>query len=319
MRAPRRSPPEAGRRAAADHLGVRALRPVATEGGLTQLSPIVWRCEGEEGAFVFDVEPIRRNFVGLFLRAGVHAAPKISFDGGEGFNDLSAIVFRSFPFGFYHISLGTVGAARRFRFRACAEGPTTFRFLAFECGQPLLVAVLHYLFNLRYQKIGLVAPASGGQRGRWAAIVSNVKRIRTFFATVSSGGAIRVQQADDDVLARLQLAQTLQVQPVQAAAAARYAERAGPLLTFVAPVYETRPDYLRDLVGSFAAEAAPYAELLLVDDGSRGAVTREALAGARRDARRPHPHAGGQRRDRARHQRRNRRCAGRMAELHRPR
>ena len=257
---------------------MRAIRPVATEGGLTQLSPVVWRCDGEEGAFVFDVAPIRRNFVGLFLRAGAHAAPKISFDAGEGFNDLSAIVFRSFPFGFYHISLGTVGAARRFRFRACAEGPTTFRFLAFECGQPLLVAVLHYLFNLRYQKIGLVAPASGGQRGRWAAIVSNVKRVRTFFATVSSGGAIRVQQADDDVLARLQLAQTLQVQPVQAAVAARYAGRAGPLLTFVAPVYETRPDYLRDLVGSFATETASYAELLLVDDGSRGAVTREALA-----------------------------------------
>ena len=257
---------------------MRALRPVATEGGLTQLSPIVWHCEGEEGAFVFDVAPIRRNFVGLFLRAGAHAAPKISFDGGEGFNDLSAIVFRSFPFGFYHVSLATMGAARRIRFRACADGPTTFRFLAFECGQPLLVAVLHYLFNLRYQKIGLVAPASGGQRGRWAAIVSNAKRIRTFFATVSSGNAIRVQQADDDVLARLRLAQTLQAQPVQAEMAARLADRAHPLLSFVAPVYETRPDYLRDLVGSFAAEAAPYAELLLVDDGSRGAATREALA-----------------------------------------
>ena len=256
---------------------MRALRPTATEGELTQLSPIVWRCEGEEGAFVFDATAIRRSFVGLFLQAGGHAAPKISFDVGEGFNDLSAIVFRRFPFGFYHISLATAGAARRIRFRACENGPATFRFLAFECGQPLLVAVLHYLFNLRYQNIGLVAPASGGECGRWATIVSNVRRIRTFFSTVSAGGGLRVQQADDDVLARLRLAQTLQAQPVQAAMLARFADRDGPLLSFVAPVYETRPDYLRDLVGSFAAEEAPYAELVLVDDGSRGAPTREAL------------------------------------------
>ena len=257
---------------------MRALKPIAT-GDLTQLSPIVWRCEGEEGAFVFDVAAVRRPFVGFFLKAdGAHAAPKISFDMGEGFNELSAVVFRRFPFGFYHISLATIGAARRIRFRAC-EGQTTFRFLAFDCGQPLLVAVLHYLFNLRYQKIGLVAPASGGQRGPWAAIVSNARRIRTFFTTVSAGGGLRVQQADDDVLARLRLAQSLQAQPVRAAMAERLADRTLPLLSFVSPLYETKLDYLRDLVGSFIAEEAPYAELVLVDDGSVGAAFREALAG----------------------------------------
>ncbi len=258
---------------------MRALRPIATEGDLTQLSPIVWRCEGEEGAFVFDATAIRQPFIGVFVQAGDHAAPKISFDAGEGFNTISALVFRSFPFGFYHIPLASLRTARRFRFRACEVGPVTFRFLAFECGQPLLVAVLHFLFNLRYQNIGLVAPASGGRRGRWATVISNVARIRTFFSTVSSGGGIRVQQADDDVLARLKLSQTVQAQPVQAEMAARFADRGAPILSFIAPVYETRPEFLRDLVGSFVEEAAPYAELVLVDDGSRGAATREALAG----------------------------------------
>ena len=258
---------------------MHVLRPAATEGELTQLSPIVWRCDGEEGAFVFDTTSIRRRFVGFFLQAGdEHAAPRISFDNGEGFNDLSAIVFRVFPFAFYHISLPTIGTAQRIRFRACENGPTTFRFVAFDSGQPLLVAVLHYLFNLRYQKIGIVAPATGGQRGRRAAIASNVKRIRTFFSTVSAGGGIRVQQADDDVLARLRLAQTLQVQPMQAAMATHFAGREGPLISFVAPIYETRPDFLRDLVGSFTNENAAYAELVLVDDGSRSAATREAMA-----------------------------------------
>ena len=260
---------------------MRALKPADIDGDLTRVSPVTWRCEGAEAAFVYDVSTLRLPFLGFFLQAGEgHAAPKISFDSGEGFNDLSAIVFRRFPFAFYHISLATTGAARRIRFRACENGPATFRFLAFESGQPLVVAVLHFLFNLRYQNIGLVAPASGGQRGRWATVLSNVRRIRTFFSTVSTGGAVRVQQADDDVLARLRLAQTLQAQPVQAAMAQRHADRAAPLLSFVAPVYDTRPDYLHDLVGSFTAEeAAGYAELLLIDDGSRSAATRETLAG----------------------------------------
>lgn len=261
-------------------LSLRALEAAVVEGGLTRLSPVVWRCEEAEAAFTYEVADVRRNFVGFFLAADpAHAAPKISFDRGEGFSELTAIVFRRFPFAFYHIALGTAGAgARRIRFRAVADGPATFRFFAFECGQPLLVAVLHWLFNLRYQKIGLVAPAAGGDKGRWATIASNVRRIRTFFGTVSAGAAIRVQQADDDVLARLRLAQTLQAQPLRTEVSARLGDRTTPLISFVAPVYETPPAYLQDLVGSFAAEVAPYAELILVDDGSRSSATRDALA-----------------------------------------
>ena len=217
-------------------------------------------------------------FVCFFLRADpAKAGPKVSFDQGEGFNELSAISFLVFPFAFYHVSLATMGAVQAVRFRPCREAGS-FRFVAFRTGQPLLVAILHFLFNLRYQKISMVTAAPRGRQGLVAAVTANVRRISKFFADVSVGGGVRVQQADDDVLARLKLAQSLQVGPVQAAMKAAFADRAdAPLLTFISPTYETKPEYLRDLLSSFAAEQAAYAELILVDDGSKGAATMAAL------------------------------------------
>ena len=260
---------------------MRFIRPTEVE-ELRRVSPLTWTGTGDEdGAFVFDIPPGSPPFVCFFLRADAeHAAPKVAFDVGHGFDDLTAIAFRAFPFGFYHVSLARIGAVRRLRFRAC-EGRTTFRCLVFQTARPVFVAVLHYLFNLRYQKIGLVAPATGGKRGARAFVSSNLARIRTFFTTVSDGGGVRVQQADDDVLERLRLWQALQAKPVQDAMRARLAPGAGaPLISFVSPVYNTQPDYLRDLLASFVAQDAPYAELILADDGSTNPATRAALAAA---------------------------------------
>ncbi len=246
--------------------------------GIERHSPIVWSSTEDEPAFVFDITHSEPPFVCFFLQAMNGAvAPKVSFDQGQGFNELSSLVFRAFPLGFYHISLATMGNVRRIRFRP-SEGPSTFRFLAFRTHRSLGVAVLHYLFNLRYQKIGLVTPTPNGLRGSLAMLTSNVARIRKFFADVSVGSGVRVQQADDDVLARLKLAQSLQAVAVQGEMRERLAHRAAePLISFVAPTYNTQSDYLRDLLDSFSAEEAPYAELLLSDDGSTSSVTAAAL------------------------------------------
>ena len=246
--------------------------------GIEQHSPVVWSSTQTEASFVFDISSSEPPFVCFFLQ-GLRGemAPKISFDQGQGFNELSSLVFRTFPLGFYHISLATLGNVSRIRFRP-SEGAATFRFLAFRTRRSLGVAILHYLFNLRYQKIGLVTQTPNGLRGSVAMITSNVARIRKFFADVSVGSGVRVQQADDDVLARLKLAQSLQAVAVQGEMRARLADRAAaPLLSFVSPTYNTQSDYLRDLLDSFSAEAAPYAELILSDDGSTSSVTAAAL------------------------------------------
>ena len=260
---------------------MRVLKAEATR-GLRRGWFTAWSNADGDAAFDFPV-PSRSHadkepFVCFFLRADpTRAAPKASFDQGEGFNELSAISFRIFPFAFYHVSLATMGAVRAVRFRPCREAGR-FRFVAFRTGQPLLVAILHFLFNLRYQKISMVTAGSRGRTGVLETMTANVRRIAKFLSDVSAGGGVRVQQADDDVLARLKLAQSLQVGPVQEAMTMAFAGRADtPLLSFISPTYETPPDYLRDLLSSFAAEQASYAELILVDDGSKGVATSAAL------------------------------------------
>lgn len=249
--------------------------------GLQQHSPIVWESLDDDPALIYDLSGVRGPFVCFFLAADRDlVSPKLSFDHGEGFNELSAIVFRRFAFGFYHVSLATIGSATRMRLRPCeASGP--FRMAVFETAQPLLVAVLHYLFNLRYQKIAMVTADPRGSQGTLSAIVANARRIRKFFSDVSVGSGVRVQQADDDRLARLRLSQSLQARPMQADMRARLAGRAAPpLISVISPIYNTDPGYLRDLLASFVAQDAPYCELILSDDGSTREATKVELARA---------------------------------------
>ena len=257
---------------------MRVLQPMQVE-NVERRSFLTWQATAADGVLVFELPRTPPPFVGFFLQVEVGAGvPQVVFDHGAGFDEVTAISFRSFPFGFYHVAPAAIGVVRRIRFRA-REGPGTFRCLVFQAVRPVPVAVLHYLFNLRYQNIGLVAPAPGGLRGRWVA--SNYKRIRTFFSTISAGGGLRVQQTEDDVLDRLRKQQTLLARPVADVVRRQLASRsAAPLISFVGPTYNTAPEYLRDLVTSFAAEAAPYAELILVDDGSTSPATAAALGAA---------------------------------------
>lgn len=55
------------------------------------------------------------------------------------------------------------------------------------------------------------------------------------------------------------------------------AGRPAPTLSFVAPTYNTPPQFLSDLTASFLQHASPSAELVLSDDGSTSPATREAL------------------------------------------
>lgn len=257
---------------------MRWIRP-ATAAGLEKVAPLTWEATAEESAFTVDLAGEAPPFFCFFVQAVAgEVAPQVSFDRGSGFDEVSAITFRAFPFGFYHFPLAAMSAAQRLRLRI-SEGPATFRCLMFRTGQPVLVAVLHFLFNLRYQNIGLTASAPGGRRGRWAAAKSNLSRARTFFSNVSAGGGLRVQQNEDDVLARACLAQTLEVKPLVESMRDRLSgQRQAPLISFVSPVYDTPPAYLRDLLASFAAQDAPYAELVLADDGSSSAATKATLS-----------------------------------------
>src|SRR6195952_2446835 len=217
---------------------MRHLVPTETE-SLDQASPIVWTSTGDEPAFIFDVRPGQTGFIGFFLSAARgDIAPKIVFDQGSGFNDLTGLSLKPFPFAFYHIALDKMREVERIRFRP-ATGPATFRFLALRTNNAILVAVLHYLFNLRYQKIGLVSPDSKGHVGVVPWVKSNVARTIKFFRDVSSGGGLRVQEGSKELLPNLKYFLSLEANAIQSEMDVALAERADPLISFVSPTYNT--------------------------------------------------------------------------------
>ena len=257
---------------------MKLLQAVALE-RLKRLSPVVYASTGADPGLVFEIDPAHGPLVGFFLvRARGDLAPRITFDQGDGFSDITALVLKSFPIAFYHVSRDRLRDLRRLRFQPCGE-LATFRFLAFQTRNSILVAILHYLFNLRYQKVALVARDAKGD-GMMRNLRSNVARIAKFFGDVSKGGGVRVQQGAQAMLPILRMSLSQQALEVEARMNAALADRDMPLISFVVPTYNTPPAFLRDLLDSFSLQKASYAELILSDDGSTDRTTRADLEAA---------------------------------------
>ncbi len=255
---------------------MRRLIPTSTS-GLKPVAPLAWRSGGKDPGFVFEVSNGAAGFIGFFLttRDGENA-PRITFDDGAGFSDITALNLKAFPFAFYHISLERTRHLQRLRFRPRDEAGI-FRFVAFRTSNAILIAVLHYLFNLRYQNIGIVAPDAKGRLSRWTTFKATVARIVKFFRDVSKGGGVRVQEGAEDMLPVLKLAMSLKAADLRNRAEDGPGSSASPLISFVVPIWNTRRNYLDDLLSSYAVQNAPDAELVLSDDGSTDADTRAAL------------------------------------------
>ncbi len=259
---------------------MKILFPASVE-GLEQMSPLVWTNTCSDPALVLTVAPGQTGFIGFFLSAGRGAvAPRLTFDKGEGFDAATAVSLDTFPFGFYHVSIDKITALERIRVRPCSE-PATFRFLPFETKSAVLVAVLHYVFNLRYRKITLMTADRKGRIGGLAWIKGNVSRIVKFFRDIERGEGARIVESEADAVAKLQRDLAPEVARIRIGMDALLKERTSPLLSFICPTYNTPLAYLADLLQSFKAEGAAYAELILSDDGSTDPETRAALMDAR--------------------------------------
>ncbi len=258
---------------------MKYLRPSRVE-DLDALSPIVWASTGAEPTFVFDVAPTQTGFICFFLRPRRGALmPRLAFNQGADFSTASALSLPAFPLGFYHVAIDRMDGLEEVSLRPCTE-PATFQLLAFRTKNAALVAVLHYLFNLRYQSVTLTTSERRG-RGGLVWLTSNVTRITKFFGDVRKGEAARIQESEAEILAKLELSLAPQVQSVRGRMQDLLGKRQTPLLSFVCPTFNTRETYLSDLLGSFADERASYAELILSDDGSKDPATLAHLSLAR--------------------------------------
>ena len=246
---------------------MKLVSPVSLE-RLAPLSLLVYETTGDAPGFVYDIDPAAGRFVGIFLaRAHGELVPRLLFDEGDGFSQVNTLVLKSFPFAFYHVSRERKGGLRRLRFEPCKTGSAKFRLLTFQTSNGVFVAVLHYLFNLRYQKVAIVA-RDGKTGGRLATLKSSVARIVKYFGDVSEGGGERVQEGAQKILPMLHSWLVTQAGEVETRMNARLSDKAEPLISFVTPTYNTSNAFLTDLLESFTLQKASYAELILSDYSS---------------------------------------------------
>jgi GT2 family glycosyltransferase len=243
---------------------------------------LTWKASGGDPAFIFDVPQNEIGFV-CFLVIGLHGhlAPALCIDEGLGFSDLKIISLKSFPISFYHVPIRNYTRIYRILFRLSGKSGA-FRFIAFWTKSAVTVAVLHYVFNLRYQNIGVFSP-SVSPAGEKSTLKANIKRIVKFFSDVMKGEGVRIQADVQSSLQMLRLHMSLAAQPVEIRMKELLAAIPGvePLISFIVPTYNTNVTYLNDLLNSFKIQNADYAELILSDDGSTKVETLAWLKEAR--------------------------------------
>ncbi len=244
--------------------------------GLARQFPGRWTSTGANPALVFEIPKNARGFVGVFLRGDPsRLAPDLTPDHGAGFNDLAILPLKPFARAFYHIPIGARPRLMRIRFRP-GEDAAAFSLIAFTTGNAALVAALHYLFNLRHQRISALAARRDRREGIVSILRRNITRIAGFLRQISEGRGVEIQTSQANLIGSLILHMRLQVEALHAEPVSA-TTTAAPLISFVSPTFNTEVPYLDDLLASFDIQARGLCELILSDDGSTAETTLERL------------------------------------------
>jgi hypothetical protein len=208
---------------------MRILKPIQAT-ALKRLSPLKWQSSEPDAAFMFAVPDNKIGFAGFFLVASKDLLdPSLCIDEGSGFDELKRLSLKPFPFAFYHVPVRDPHKIRCISFRA-SHAPATFRFVAIWIESAVMIALLHYMFNLRYQKISVLEPDKSGD-SFWSSFKKNSQRIIKFFSDVSKGGGVRIQESADDAQ-KLKLGMSVAAQVVQARMEDAFTTRkSGPLIS----------------------------------------------------------------------------------------
>ena len=186
-------------------------------------------------------------------------------DRGKGFNPDDMVELRTTRDGLYVVALKTLGTVWNLRFDPSSY-PSQFEFHAFAS------------FDLRSVKAFVGSRLSDAGRGIGRLPVcetiaeGDLGDLRGL-GTRASPVNIRVHL--DEVL-RLAAARYSRPNSGPSSPASSHAidrRRRDPLISFVAPVFDTPATYLDDLLGSFRVQEEGTWELILVDDGSTSPET----------------------------------------------
>jgi Glycosyl transferase family 2 len=242
---------------------------------LVPLGPGEWRMTGSDPQFLVR-GPFARGLWEWELRAGVRAetpapAPRIYHAPDGGFSEAAVAQFSSFP---------PEPAARTLRFWL----PYDATVLRFDPSDAPGTLILGEVTARRRGRLTATAAAFARQARRHgrrgvAAWISEL-------AAAARRGSMPLRARMVELITADGGGDTAWVAAKVAARVARYPstpERG--LLSIVSTVYDTRPEYLRELADSLRAQTWPDYEWVLLDNGSRNAETRAALADIARDSR----------------------------------
>jgi GT2 family glycosyltransferase len=226
-----------------------------------RVSKSQWRSVGTDPQFEFSFGFFRPRFLLLYLEAGEEKLdPMLYFNRGDGFSEEDSVALPHDEATVFVISAAELPNVVGVRLDP-ASRPVAFNFWARSIYRGSTL-------NALASKIATTAVEAGRKPPRWVSIG---EQYAISPATTKLGIAPNFRRHFDFVF---------QLAEVQLSTGAPTRERRAddPLISLVAPVFNTPPKFLNDLVRSFTSQDADDAELILVDDGSTRADTRKALA-----------------------------------------
>jgi GT2 family glycosyltransferase len=213
-----------------------------------------WLATDNDPQFVFFLHRLPFSYVIFELKeAGRLLDPQVFIDRGKGFEPNDMVELRATRDGIYVVALKTLGNVRNLRFDPSSYS-SQFEFHAFAS------------FDLRSVKAFVERRLGDAHRGIGRLPVCETIAEGDLGALPELGARARTVNVTDHLKNVLALAAERYSHPIER----RCSE---PLISFVAPVFNTPVAYLDDLLESFRIQEAGTWELILVDDGSTSQET----------------------------------------------
>lgn len=221
--------------------------------GIVREAGSTWRSVDDDPQFLIGLSFIRPAYCLFSLESlGEALDPVIYFDRGEGLTEADAVSLKHPGSALYVVPLRNASSVKRIRLDP-ATSPVKFRFW----------------YKAVYRQ------------GSLAKILANVAREanevgRSPPAIIYTLPPSTIRKSGRSGVARSVAEHYRHVISLAASTPAVQSTRA-PRLSFVVPTYNTKPEYLEDLVNSYLAQSQGVAELIFSDDGSTTPKTLEFL------------------------------------------
>ena len=232
--------------------------------GMVRAPDSTWSSLNDDPQFLLRLPFVRPSYCLFFLESvGQPLDPVIYVDWGHGFDEAESMALEHSHSVLYIVSLRSASSIRCIRFDPCT-GTQRFRFWVKRVyRERSLGKILAHVIR--------DAHADGRQPPRCVRISLPSSSIEN-----TSEGSLVARSVAEHYRHAVTLAALSQGPSLSSGIVGQ--SDSGPAFSFVVPTYNTKSEYLDDLVKSFLAQPRRGAELVLTDDGSTSPETLQRLS-----------------------------------------